>query len=101
MTDYIKRSDAAKLLGYIFGVDVVLRLHEVPAADVAEVVYCKDCKVRRLRQQVKRRYGLSANKRRLLAEGNGFLQLRRAEGRRRRQCFRLSFYRVACTGYTL
>lgn len=39
MTDYIKRSDAAKLLGYIFGVDVVRRLHEVPAADVAEVVH--------------------------------------------------------------
>ena len=43
MTDYIKRSDAAKLLGYIFGVDVVRRLHEVPAADVAEVVHCRDC----------------------------------------------------------
>lgn len=41
MTDYIKRSDAAKLLGYIFGVDVVRRLHEVPAADVAEVVHAK------------------------------------------------------------
>lgn len=39
MTDYIKRSDAAKLLGYIFGVDVVRRLHEVPTVDVAPVVH--------------------------------------------------------------
>lgn len=36
--EYIRRKDAAKLLGYIFGVDVVRRLHEVPAADVAPVV---------------------------------------------------------------
>ena len=42
--EYIRRKDAAKLLGYIFGVDVVRRLHEVPAADVAPVVRCKDCK---------------------------------------------------------
>ena len=42
--EYIRRKDAAKLLGYIFGVDVVRRLHEVPAADVVEVVRCKDCK---------------------------------------------------------
>ena len=42
--EYISRKAAAKLLGYIFGVDVVRRLHEVPAADVAEVVRCKDCK---------------------------------------------------------
>lgn len=41
--EYIRRKDAAKLLGYIFGVDVVRRLHEVPAADVATVVRCKDC----------------------------------------------------------
>ena len=39
MTEYIRRKDAAKLLGHIFGVDVVRRLHEVPAADVAEVVH--------------------------------------------------------------
>lgn len=37
--EYIRRKDAAKLLGYIFGVDVVRRLHEVPAADVAPVVH--------------------------------------------------------------
>lgn len=36
--EYIRRKDAAKLLGYIFGVDVVRRLHEVPAADVAPMV---------------------------------------------------------------
>lgn len=42
--EYIRRKDAAKLLGHIFGVDVVRRLHEVPAADVAPVVRCKDCK---------------------------------------------------------
>lgn len=41
--EYIRRKDAAKLLGYIFGVDVVRRLHEVPAADVAPVVRCKKC----------------------------------------------------------
>ena len=41
--EYIRRKDAAKLLGYIFGVDVVRRLHEVPDADVAPVVRCKDC----------------------------------------------------------
>lgn len=41
--EYIRRKDAAKLLGYTFGVDVVKKLHEVPAADVAPVVYCKDC----------------------------------------------------------
>ena len=40
MTDeYISRKAAAKLLGYTFGVDVVRKLHEVPAADVAEVVH--------------------------------------------------------------
>ena len=36
--EYISRKAAAKLLGYTFGVDVVRKLHEVPAADVAEVV---------------------------------------------------------------
>lgn len=41
--EYIRRKDAAKLLGHIFGVDVVRRLHEVPAADVVPVVRCKDC----------------------------------------------------------
>jgi hypothetical protein len=51
--EYIRRKDAAKLLGYIFGVDVVRRLHEVPAADVAEVVRCKDC------QYWKRNVGLT------------------------------------------
>lgn len=35
--EYIRRKDAAKLLGHIFGVDVVRRLHEVPTVDVAEV----------------------------------------------------------------
>ena len=44
--EYISRKAAAKLLGYTFGVDVVRKLHEVPAADVAEVVRCKDCKHR-------------------------------------------------------
>lgn len=39
--EYIRRKDAAKLLGYIFGVDVVRKLHEVPAADVAPVVHGK------------------------------------------------------------
>lgn len=39
--EYIRRKDAAKLLGNIFGVDVVRRLHEVPAADVAEVVFAR------------------------------------------------------------
>ena len=39
MSDYIRRKDAAKLLGYTFGVDVVRKLHEVPSADVAEVVH--------------------------------------------------------------
>lgn len=37
--EYIRRKDAAKLLGYTFGVDVVKKLHEVPAADVAPVVH--------------------------------------------------------------
>lgn len=45
--EYIRRKDAAKLLGYTFGVDVVRRLHEVPAADVAPVVRCKDCEYAR------------------------------------------------------
>lgn len=36
--EYISRKAAAKLLGYTFGVDVVRKLHEVPAADVAPVV---------------------------------------------------------------
>lgn len=35
--EYISRKAAAKLLGYTFGVDVVRKLHEVPAADVAPV----------------------------------------------------------------
>lgn len=51
--EYIRWKDAAKLLGYIFGVDVVRRLHEVPAADVAPVVRCKDC------QHWKRNAGLT------------------------------------------
>ena len=52
--EYILRSIAiAKLLGYILGVDVVRRLHEVPAADVAPVVRCKDC------QHWKRNVGLT------------------------------------------
>ena len=51
--EYIRRKDAAKLLGYIFGVDVVRRLHEVPAADVTPVVRCKDC------QNWKRNVGLT------------------------------------------
>ena len=37
--DYISRKAAAKLLEYTFGVDVVRKLHEVPAANVAEVVH--------------------------------------------------------------
>ena len=41
--EYIRRKDAAKLLGHIFGVDVVRRLHEVPTVDVAPVVRCKEC----------------------------------------------------------
>ena len=41
--EYIRRKDAAKLLGHIFGVDVVRRLHEVPTVDVAPVTRCKDC----------------------------------------------------------
>lgn len=51
--EYIRRKDAAKLLGYTFGVDVVKKLHEVPAADVVEVVRCKDC------QSWKRNVGLT------------------------------------------
>lgn len=39
LDEYIRRKDAAKLLGNIFGVDVVRRLHEVPAVDVAPVVH--------------------------------------------------------------
>lgn len=39
--DYISRKAAAKLLGYTFGVDVVRKLHEVPAANVAEVHYAR------------------------------------------------------------
>lgn len=39
--EYIRRKDAAKLLGNIFGVDVVRRLHEVPAVDVAPVVHAR------------------------------------------------------------
>ena len=45
--EYIRRKDAAKLLGYTFGVDVVKKLHEVPAADVAPVVRCRDCEYAR------------------------------------------------------
>ena len=37
--EYIRRKDAEKLLGYIYGVDDVRRLHEVPAADVTPVVH--------------------------------------------------------------
>ena len=51
--EYIRRKDAAKLLGYIFGVDVVRKLHEVPPADVESVVRCKDC------QNWKRNVGLT------------------------------------------
>lgn len=42
--EYISRKAAARILGYTFGVDVVRKLHEVPAADVAEVVRCKGCR---------------------------------------------------------
>lgn len=43
LDEYIRRKAAAKLLGNIFGVDVVRRLHEVPAVDVAPVARCKEC----------------------------------------------------------
>lgn len=46
MTDYIRREDALKALynDYAYAaMDVIKRL---PAADVAEVVRCKDCKHR-------------------------------------------------------
>lgn len=43
LDEYIRRKDAAKLLGYIFGVDVVRRLHEVPAVDAVPVARCKEC----------------------------------------------------------
>lgn len=44
--EYIRREDAAKLLGHIFGVDVVRRLHEVPAVDVAPVVHASWKRIR-------------------------------------------------------
>lgn len=44
--EYIRRKDAAKLLGHIFGVDVVRRLHEVPAVDVAPVVHARWKRIR-------------------------------------------------------
>ena len=44
--EYISRKAAAKLLGYTFGVDVVRKLHEVPADDVAEVVHARWKRVR-------------------------------------------------------
>lgn len=73
-----------------------------PAADVAEVVQGQGLQVRFLRQQAEWSYGLPANKRWLLAEGSGFLQLRRVSDKYRgeRQCFRLSFYPAACSWYT-
>lgn len=56
MTDYIKRTDAVKIAekyglanGSVFGrhtgmADCIARdISELPAADVAEVVRCKDC----------------------------------------------------------
>lgn len=42
--EYIRQKDAAKLLGYTFGLDVVRKLHEVPTVDVAQVVRCKGCR---------------------------------------------------------
>lgn len=41
--EYIRRKDAAKLLGHIFGVDVVRRLREVPTVDAVPVARCKEC----------------------------------------------------------
>ena len=84
--DYIRRDFA--LAGtelYKYGemeIEAVCAEHiqRLPAADVAPVVHGEWLQIRRLRQQVVRRYGLSANKRWVLAEGNGFLQLRCAEG---------------------
>ena len=41
LDEYIRRKDAAKLLGNILGVDVVRRLHEVPTVDAVPVVHVK------------------------------------------------------------
>lgn len=41
--EHISRKAAARILGDTFGVDVVRKLHEVPAADVAPVVRCEKC----------------------------------------------------------
>jgi hypothetical protein len=45
MTDYIKREDAIKIAsGYCHPANIAKELAKIPAADVREVVYCRDCK---------------------------------------------------------
>lgn len=57
MDDFIRREDALKALynDYAYAaMDVIKRL---PAADVAEVVRCKDCKYSTLPSELTQRYG--------------------------------------------
>ena len=47
MTEYIKRRDALKVLEEMESIeDGFARMYEIPAADVVEVVRCKECKYR-------------------------------------------------------
>ena len=46
MADYIRREDAMKALYNDYAYAAMDVIKRVPAADVAEVVYCKDCKHR-------------------------------------------------------
>ncbi len=43
MTDYIKREDALRTFNNAFYSGLVAKINEIPSADVAEVVRCKDC----------------------------------------------------------
>lgn len=47
MTDYISREAALKALYADYAYPAMGIIKEIPAADVAEVVRCKDCKYRR------------------------------------------------------
>nr|DAG07802.1 MAG TPA: hypothetical protein [Caudoviricetes sp.] len=70
MTDYIKRTDAVKLaekygladgsvLGWHTGLAdcIASEISGLPAADVAPVVRCKDCKYSTLPSELTQRYG--------------------------------------------
>ena len=58
MTDYISREAALKALYADYAYPAMDIIKEIPAADVAEVVRCRDCKHSTLPSELTQRYGV-------------------------------------------